>query len=84
MAQRPGDANPAFDGQQFRFGSRVPCLVVSPFAKPSHVSSQENSHVSLLKFCEDNFGLAPLTERDAESNGMSDCFDFHQSPLSAP
>ena len=84
MAQHPADANPAFDGEQFRFGSRVPCLVVSPFAKPGYVSSQENSHVSLLKFCEDNFGLAPLTERDAESNGMSDCFDFHQSPLSAP
>jgi phospholipase C len=84
MAQRPADANPAFDGQQFRFGSRVPCLVVSPFAKPGHVSSQENSHVSLLKFCEDNFGFAPLTQRDAQSNGMSDCFDLHQSPLSPP
>jgi phospholipase C len=26
-AQRPADAFPEFDGQPFRFGSRVPCLV---------------------------------------------------------
>jgi phospholipase C len=83
-AQRPADAHPEFDGQPFRFGSRVPCLVVSPYAKPGHISSQENSHVSILKFCEDTFGLPPLTDRDGQSNGMSDCFDLTQNPLPAP
>ncbi len=82
--QRAEDANPQFDGDPFRFGSRVPCLVVSPYAKPGHVSKQESSHVSILKFCETIFGLDPLTERDAASSGMSDCVDFSQKPLPAP
>src|SRR5260221_2716700 len=83
-AQRSPDAFPEFNGQPFRFGSRVPCLVISPFAKPGHVSHQENSHVSLVKFCESTFGIASLNQRDGASNGMSDCFDFHQSPNPPP
>lgn len=83
-AQRPADAHPEFDGQPFRYGSRVPCLVLSPYAKPGHVSKQVNSHVSLVKFCQSVFGLSSLNERDKASNGMSDCFDFKQKPLVAP
>jgi phospholipase C len=84
MAQRPADAFPEFNGQPFRCGSRVPCLVISPFAKQGHISHQENSHVSLVKFCETTFGLPPLNQRDGTSHGMSDCFDFNQRPLAAP
>jgi phospholipase C len=80
-AQRPADASPEFDGDPFRFGSRVACLVVSPFAKPGFVSHEENSHVSIVRFCETIFGLEPLNERDGGSNGLSDCFDFRQKPL---
>jgi phospholipase C len=83
-AQQPTDAYPAYDGQPFRFGSRVPCLVISPYAKQGYISHQENSHVSLVKFCETNFGLKSLNARDAASNGMSDCFDLAQQPLGAP
>jgi phospholipase C len=84
VSQRAVDAHPEFKGQPFRWGSRVPCLVLSPYAKPGHICSQENSHVSLLKFCETTFGLSALTNRDDQSNGMSDCFDFTQAPLPAP
>jgi phospholipase C len=84
LAQRTSDAHPEFDGQPFRFGSRVPCLVLSPYAKPRYISHQENSHVSLLKFCETLFGVAALNQRDAVSNGMSDCFAFSQAPLPPP
>jgi phospholipase C len=84
LAQRAADAFPEFDGQPFRFGSRVPCLALSPYARPGHISHQENSHVSLVRFCETTFGLAPLNQRDAASNGMSDCFDFAQQPLAPP
>jgi len=84
LAQRAADAFPEFDGQPFRFGSRVPCLALSPYARPGHISHQENSHVSLVRFCEATFGLAPLNQRDAASNGMSDCFDFAQQPLAPP
>ena len=83
-AQRSADAFPQFDGQPFRYGSRVPCLVLSPYARKGHVSHQLNSHVSLLKFCTTTFGLRSITERDQGSNGMTDCFDFKQQPLPAP
>ena len=45
------------DGTQFRYGGRVPCLVLSPYAKPAYISKQQHSHVSLLAFCEKTFGL---------------------------
>ena len=83
-AQRPEDAHPEFDGDPFRFGSRVPCLVIRPYAKAGPISHQENSHVSIVKFCETIFGLPPFNQRDAGSNGMSDCFAFTQQPLPAP
>ncbi len=30
------------------------------------------------------FGLGPLNQRDAASNGMSDCFAFAQQPMTPP
>jgi len=84
MAQRPQDAFPQFNGEPFRLGSRVPCLVISPWAKPGHVSTQRHSHVSLIRFCEDTFHLPHLNHRDASADGMEDCFDFTQTPNKFP
>jgi phospholipase C len=72
------------DGTQFRYGSRVGCLVLSPYAKSGYVSKVLHSHVSLVKFCESNFGLSPLNQRDSNADDMSDCFDFTQQPLDPP
>jgi phospholipase C len=72
------------DGTQFRYGGRVPCIVLSPYAKPGHVSKALHSHVSLVHFCEENFGLAPVTPRTAAADAMADCFDFNQKPLAPP
>ena len=83
-AQHPTDAYPEFNGDPFRYSSRVPCLVLSPFAKRGHVSSQLNSHVSLVRFCQTIFGLPALNNRDGQSNAMSDCFDMGQQPLPPP
>ena len=83
-AQRPADAHPEFNGDPFRYGSRVPCLVLSPYAKAGHISRQPNSHVSLVRFCQQIFGLPALNQRDDTSNAMSDCFDFTQQPLPPP
>ena len=83
-AQRPADAFPEFNGDPFRYGSRVGCLVLSPNAKPAHISHQLNSHVSIVRFCQKTFNLPPLNQRDGSSNAMSDCFDFNQHPLPPP
>ncbi|HEX9076619.1 MAG TPA: alkaline phosphatase family protein [Anaerolineae bacterium] len=68
------------DGTQFRYGSRVGCLVLSPYAKRGYISKALHSHVSLVKFCEKTFGLSHLNARDAAADDMSDCFDFAQKP----
>src|SRR3989475_6315064 len=72
------------DGTQFRYGSRVGCLVLSPYAKASYISHTQHSHVSLVKFCEKTFGLAAINARDKAADDMSDCFDFTQKPLAPP
>jgi phospholipase C len=72
------------DGTQFRYGSRVPCLALSPYAKKGYVSKVQHSHVSLIAFCEKAFGLPSLNARTAASEAMADCFDFHQAPLPPP
>jgi phospholipase C len=72
------------DGTQFRYGGRVGCLVLSPYARAGHVSHAEVSHVSLVKFCETELGLPSLNSRTAAADGMSDCFDFSQQPLAPP
>lgn len=72
------------DGTPFRYGQRVPCIVISPYAKPGYISHSLHSHVSLLRFTETIFGLKPLTNRDAQASDMLDCFNFEQSPTLPP
>jgi phospholipase C len=72
------------DGTQFRYGGRVPCLVLSPYAKSGFISHAQHSHVSVVRFCENAFGLPSLNARTAADDGMADCFDFKQAPLSPP
>ena len=62
-------------------GIRVPLLVISPYAKQGYISSVHYEHGSILKFIEDQFGLAPLSASDKRANSPAgDCFDFSQPP----
>jgi phospholipase C len=54
-----------------RIGFRVPCLIVSPWARRSHVAGRRYDHTSILKLIENRFGLAPLTVRDATANDLT-------------
>lgn len=72
------------DGTQFRYGNRVGCIVVSPYAKSGHISNVLHSHVSLVKFCETNFGLPNVNMRSKTADDMLDCFDFTRKPLNPP
>lgn len=51
----------------FGDGTRIPTLVVSPYTKAGHVSHTYADHVSILKFIEANWGLAPLTSRSRDN-----------------
>ena len=75
---------PSYKGTQFRLGSRVGCLVLSPYAKRGYISKQPHSHISLVKFCETLFNLPTLNQRDASSDNMSDCLDLSQTPAQPP
>ena len=86
IATWPNDGT-NYSGTQFRYGPRVPCLVLSPYARRG-INSDFHSHVSIVKFCLRNFGLPPLGGFDADpkslSNDMFSCFDFTQAPLAPP
>ena len=62
-------------------GFRVPCILVSPYSKPGHVSSTVYEHSSGLALIEQTFGLRPLTERDARADPFTDAFDFGRRHL---
>ncbi len=51
----------------FGDGTRIPAIVVSPYTKPGHISHVYADHVSILKFIEANWGLAPVTTRSRDN-----------------
>jgi phospholipase C len=65
----------------FGYGPRVPAIVMSPYAKPDYISHFPYDFTSILKFIEERWNLAHLTERDDRANDLSDVFDFDQKPL---
>lgn len=66
-----------------RYGFRVPTVIISPFAKKGYVDSTIYDVTSILKFVEYNYGLSPLSIRDAYANNLLNAFDFTQ-PLTKP
>ena len=51
----------------FGDGTRIPTLVVSPWTQSGHISHTYTDHVSILKFIEANWGLAPVTKRSRDN-----------------
>lgn len=56
-------------------GTRVPAIIISPFAKKNHVDHTLYDTTSILKLIENRFGLNPLTSRDAAANGLQGAFE---------
>jgi Phosphoesterase family len=59
-------------------GPRVPLLVISPYAKPGYISTQQGSFASFDKFIEKVFGLPSLGAQDAlpATSSLMNFFDF--------
>jgi acid phosphatase len=51
----------------FGDGTRVPMVVISPYAKRGYISHTYTDHVSILKFIERNWGLAALSHRSLDN-----------------
>jgi phospholipase C len=68
------------DGKPIRFGHRVPCLAISPYARQGFISHETKSFLSIMRFALETLGV-PLPEgRIRAASNMDDCFDWAQSP----
>lgn len=65
-------------GDKWGPGTRVPTLVISPFAKKGFVDSTIYDASSILALVEHRFHLAPLGTRDAAAADLRNAFDFSQ------
>lgn len=60
-------------------GTRVPAIIVSPFARQGFVDHTQYETVSILSFIEQRWDLKPLAERDKNANPFVNAFNFsHQ------
>ncbi|HVN70266.1 MAG TPA: alkaline phosphatase family protein [Candidatus Binatia bacterium] len=89
-----GEPPPQLD---FRgLGIRVPCIIISPYARKGYVSHTEYEFGSILQFIEEAFGLRSLSSlgygsgyTDERAYSISDGFDFKQKarpfkPITSP
>jgi len=61
-------------------GSRVPAIIISPFAKHGFIDHTQYETVSILALIEKRFGLPALGTRDAAAANLLNAFDFTQKP----
>jgi len=59
-------------------GTRIPAIVISPYAKRGFIDHTPYDTTSILKLIETRYGLAPLGSRDAAANDLTNAFDFSQ------
>jgi acid phosphatase len=64
-------------------GSRVPGIIISPFAKRGVVDHTQYETASILSLIEKTFGMLPLASRDAQAIPLTNAFDFSQVNLTA-
>ncbi len=60
----------------FGYGFRVPCLVISPFARPGFIDHTVYDHTSILRLVEDRFCPGTLATRDASATPITGGLDF--------
>ncbi len=59
---------------------RVPCIIISPYARHGYVTHTQYEYGSILKFMEEAFNLESIHTTDVRANSMDDAFDFTQKP----
>ncbi|PVD49604.1 acid phosphatase [Terrimonas sp.] len=57
-------------------GSRIPAIVIGPFAKKGFVDHTQYETVSILSFIEHRWGIAPLADRDKNANPFMNTLIF--------
>jgi len=67
-----------------QYGFRVPCVFVSPWARPDYVSHQVFDHSSICALAEAKWNLPAMTLRDANANAMLDMLDLSRPAFLHP
>ncbi len=67
----------------YGYGFRAPLLMVSPYSKRGFIDHRTADFTSQLALIERNWGIAPLTSRDAKAYPLTDAFDFTAPARSA-
>jgi phospholipase C len=65
------------------YGTRLPFLVISPYAKPNYVDHSVTDLTSITRFIEDNWDLGRLGDQsfDALAGSILGNFNFNATPL---
>jgi phospholipase C len=80
----PPPVAPDVDPRYTQRGFRIPCLLISPFARRASVAHGVYDHTSILKLVEWRWGLRPLSVRDRDANNLAGALDFSHRNLAAP
>jgi len=67
-------------GDRWGPGTRIPAIVVSPFARRGFVDATPYDTTSIIKFITRRFGLEPLPGVRARAGDLTNAFDFGQAP----
>jgi phospholipase C len=67
-----------------QYGFRVPCAVVSPWARPDYVSHTVFDHASICALVEAKWNLPAMTYRDANAANMLDMLDLSKPAFLHP
>jgi phospholipase C len=80
----PPPVAPDVDPRFTQRGFRIPCLLISPYARRGKVAHGVYDHTSILKLVEWRWGLKPLSVRDGAASNLAAALDFSHRNLAAP
>src|SRR5690348_15718539 len=64
----------------FGLGFRVPCIIISPFAKHGFVDHTQADHTSILRFIQRAHSLPSLPGINGMTSDLMEAFDFSRPP----
>src|SRR4029078_9413402 len=65
-------------GDRWGPGTRIPALIISPFARRGDIDHTQYDTTSIIKFITRRFGLQPLPGARAPMGDLTAAFDFSQ------
>ena len=80
LQERQQSPRPTKPNDPYEYGFRVPLIAIGAYVKPAYISTTPRDSTSIVHFIEDNFGLPSLGLLDAQTDDLSELFNFSQTP----